>query len=176
MNICGFAGYSGAGKTTLVESIVTELRARGLSASVIKHAHESFDVDTPGKDSHRHREAGAYEVMLVSKQRMAILREWELEAEPRIQDIVAEMSPVDWLLVEGFKFASIPKLEVWREANAKPPIYPHDPYVIAIITEANQVLPEATNRVQLDINQPLQVVDFMLGNTTRFELTELLKT
>jgi molybdopterin-guanine dinucleotide biosynthesis adapter protein len=172
MNICGFAGYSGAGKTTLVESIVTELRLRGFSASVIKHAHESFDVDKPGKDSHRHREAGAYEVMLVSKQRMAILREWELEAEPRIQDIVGEMSPVDWLLVEGFKAASIPKLEVWREANNKPIIYPNDPYVIAIVSEANKALPEPTERAQLDINDPVQVVDYMLANATRFEYME----
>jgi molybdopterin-guanine dinucleotide biosynthesis adapter protein len=169
MNICGFAGYSGVGKTTLVEGMVTELRMRGLSVSVIKHAHESFDVDKPGKDSHRHREAGAYEVLLVSKQRMALLREWQLDDEPRVQDLVPELSEVDWLLVEGFKWASIPKLEVWRAANGKPVIYPEDPFVMAIATDSADLLPVPTQMTVLDINAPLQVVDFLLANQSRFE-------
>ncbi len=169
MNVCGFAGYSGSGKTTLVESLIGEFRLRGLSVSVIKHAHEGFDLDRPGKDSWRHREAGAYEVLLASRRRLALLREWQLDDEPRVQDLIPELGEVDWALVEGFKFASIPKLEVWRAATGRPVIYAEDPFVVAIVTDSPDALPVPTARAILDLNRPAAVADYLLAQRQRFE-------
>ncbi|MBU6437982.1 MAG: molybdopterin-guanine dinucleotide biosynthesis protein B [Betaproteobacteria bacterium] len=169
MKVVGFAGYSGAGKTTLVEQVVRELRARGQSVSVIKHAHHSFDVDQPGKDSWRHRQAGAYEVLLVSQRRMALLREWELAEEPHIDSLLPELGDVDWALVEGFKFAPICKLEVWRASVGKPAHYPDDPFMVAVVTDDAAQLPAPTARPVLDINRPAEVVDFLLREAQRFE-------
>jgi molybdopterin-guanine dinucleotide biosynthesis adapter protein len=170
MKAVGFAGFSGSGKTTLVEQVLRLLRERGFSVSVIKHAHSSFDVDRPGKDSYRHREAGAFEVMLASQQRMALLREWDLSAAPKVEDLLREMQPVDWVLIEGFKHAPIPKFEVWREANKKPLRLIDDPFVIALITDSPQALPEDTRCVVLDINNPAQIADYLLTHADRFEL------
>ena len=135
MRIFGLAGWSGSGKTTLLAALIPELVARGVSVSTIKHAHDEFDIDRPGKDSWRHREAGAAEVMVASARRWALMHELRGDPEPPLDDLVARMSPVDLLLVEGFKRQSHPKLEVHRPSLGKPLIYPDDPHVVAIATD-----------------------------------------
>ena len=135
MRIFGLAGWSGSGKTTLLAALIPELVARGLSVSTIKHAHHEFDVDRPGKDSWRHREAGATEVMVSSARRWALMHELRGDSEPRLEELVVRMSPVDLLLVEGFKRQPHPKLEVHRPSLGKKLIYPEDPNVVAIATD-----------------------------------------
>jgi molybdopterin-guanine dinucleotide biosynthesis adapter protein len=170
MKVVGFAGFSGAGKTTLVEQVVRLLREQGKSVSVIKHAHSSFDVDKPGKDSYRHREAGAYEVMLVSKKRMALLREWQLEEPPSMDVLLKEMKPVDWVLIEGFKHASIPKIEVWRADNEQPLRLMDDQHIIAIATDTPKSLPPDIAIEVLNINEPAHIVRFLTQHAARFEV------
>jgi molybdopterin-guanine dinucleotide biosynthesis protein B len=169
MKVVGFVGYSGAGKTTLIEQVIKLFRQQGLGVSVIKHAHEGYDVDRPGKDSYRHREAGAYEVLLASRRRMALLREWALPTEPKLQELIPELGEVDWVLVEGFKFASIPKLEIWRADTGKPHLYEADPFIVAVVTCAGATLPAPTQRPVLDIDQPELVAAYLLSNAYRFE-------
>jgi len=135
MRIFGLAGWSGSGKTTLLAALIPELVARGLSVSTIKHAHHEFDVDRPGKDSWRHREAGAAEVMVASSRRWALMHELRDAPEPSLDELVARMSPVDLLLVEGFKRQPHAKLEVHRPSLGMPLIYPGDPHVVAIATD-----------------------------------------
>ena len=135
MRIFGLAGWSGSGKTTLLAALIPELVARGLSVSTIKHAHHEFDVDRPGKDSWRHREAGATEVMVASSRRWALMHELRDAPEPSLDELVARMSPVDLLLVEGFKRQPHAKLEVHRPSLGMPLIYPGDPHVVAIATD-----------------------------------------
>jgi molybdopterin-guanine dinucleotide biosynthesis protein B len=135
MKIFGIAGWSGSGKTTLIEKLIPELTARGLRVSVIKHAHHGFDLDRPGKDSWRHREAGATEVMITSGQRWALLHESRDEPEPTLAGYLARFADCDLVLVEGFKNEPIPKLEVHRAANGKPPIFPDNPGVVAVATD-----------------------------------------
>lgn len=135
MKIFGIAGYSGSGKTTLIEKLLPELRLRGLRVSVIKHAHHGFDIDRPGKDSHRHREAGATEVMITSGQRWALLHELRDESAPTLAEYLAKFSECDLVLVEGFKNESIPKLEVHRVENGKPPIFPDNLHIVALATD-----------------------------------------
>ncbi len=119
MKIFGIAGYSGSGKTTLLEKLIPQLTARGLKVSVIKHAHHGFDIDRPGKDSHRHREAGATEVMLSCSDRWALMHERRDEAEPTLNELIGHLSPCDLVLIEGFKQEPVPKLEVYRPENGK---------------------------------------------------------
>src|SRR3954447_26811086 len=128
MLIFGLAGWSGSGKTTLLTGILPELAARGFSVSTIKHAHHEFDIDRPGKDSWRHREAGAREVMVASSRRWAVMRELRGAPERIFDELVARMPPVDLLLVEGWKRHPHPKLEVHRPALGKPLLYPDDPW------------------------------------------------
>jgi len=135
MRIFGLAGWSGSGKTTLLAGLIPELVARGLSVSTIKHAHHEFDIDRPGKDSWRHRQAGAAEVMVASARRWALMHELRGLPEPSLDELVAQMSPVDLLLVEGFKRQPHPKLEVHRPSLGKPLIYPDDPHVVAIASD-----------------------------------------
>ncbi|MEA2755976.1 MAG: molybdopterin-guanine dinucleotide biosynthesis adapter protein [Aliidongia sp.] len=132
MRLFGLAAWSGSGKTTLLARLLPELIGRGLSVSTVKHAHHEFDLDQPGKDSFRHREAGATEVMITSARRWAVQHELRGEAEPALEDLVARMSPVDLLLVEGFKRHAHPKLEVLRASLGKEPLYPSDPLIRAI--------------------------------------------
>ena len=120
MRVFGIAGYSGSGKTTLIEKLLVELTRRGLRVSVIKHAHHGFDIDRPGKDSYRHRDAGASEVMIASGERWALLHELRSATEPGLSDYLARFSACDLVLVEGFKSEPIPQLEVHRAANGKP--------------------------------------------------------
>jgi molybdopterin-guanine dinucleotide biosynthesis protein B len=141
MRIIGLAGWSGSGKTTLVTKLIPRLIARGLRVSTLKHAHHGFDLDQPGKDSFMHRTAGASEVIVSSARRWAILHELRDEAEWTLPALLGKMSPVDLVLVEGFKRDPFPKLEIHRVANGKPLIHLEDPHIVAIA--ADVALPQA---------------------------------
>jgi molybdopterin-guanine dinucleotide biosynthesis protein B len=134
--IIGVAGWSGAGKTTLITRVIPVLTRRGIKVATVKHAHHEFDIDRPGKDSWLHREAGASEVAIVSSRRWAIVHELREEPEPSLPDIMAKLSPVDLVIVEGFKRQAYPKLEVFRASNGKPPLHPDDNCVVAIASDA----------------------------------------
>lgn len=136
MKVIGFAGWSGAGKTTLLSRLIPRLIADGLRVSVIKHAHHNFDVDVPGKDSWVHRQAGATEVLVSSSNRWALMHELRGASEPPLIELLARMSRVDLVVVEGFKAEPLPKIEVHRLANAKPALYPADPWIVGIATDA----------------------------------------
>jgi molybdopterin-guanine dinucleotide biosynthesis protein B len=132
MKIFGIAGYSGSGKTTLIEKLIPVFTARGLRVSLIKHAHHRFDVDQPGKDSHRHRQAGCGEVLVTSSRRWALMHELRGAPEPTLHELIQHMSPCDLLLIEGFKHESVPKLEVHRSTVDEPWLFPHDPHIVAV--------------------------------------------
>ena len=137
MKVVGFAGFSGSGKTTLVERLIPALKMRGLRVSVIKHAHHNFDIDHPGKDTWRHREAGAFEVIAASDRRLALMREFEQPGRVSVHHLLGELwHGVDWVLVEGFKDSSLLKMEVWRAEAGKPARYPHDEFMVAIATDS----------------------------------------
>ena len=140
MQVLGVVGWSGAGKTTLLERLLPELRRAGLTVSTVKHAHAGFDIDRPGKDSHRHRIAGAQEVLVAGAGRWALLHEVD-GPEPALPVLLARLAPVDLVLVEGFKAHPYPKLEVYRPALGKPPIWPRQRDVLAVATDA-PALPE----------------------------------
>lgn len=170
MKVVGFAGYSGSGKTTLVEQLIPALRRRDLRVSVVKHAHHSFDIDRPGKDTHRHREAGAFEVVVASGRRLALVREFEREATLSVHHLIAELyDGVDWVLVEGFKDSDLLKVEVWRDAAGVPARYPFDEFVVAIATDSPERLPEATLRPVLDLNDADAVATWLVDNQARFD-------
>jgi molybdopterin-guanine dinucleotide biosynthesis protein B len=169
MKVVGFSGYSGAGKTTLVEQLVVRLKQAGQRVSVVKHAHHSFDVDHEGKDSWRHRRAGAFEVMIASNRRLAKMREFEVETEPTVHQLLAELCDCDWVLVEGFKHADILKVEVWRADAGGAVLYPSDPYVVAVCTDSPDRLPERTTLPRLDINDADAVAQFLLRDPERYE-------
>lgn len=141
MRIIGLAGWSGAGKTTLVTQLIPVFRARGLKVSTVKHAHKGFDIDLPGKDSHRHREAGATEVFVASGVRWALVHELRDEPEPDLADIIPMLAAVDLLIVEGFKRHRHPKVEIYRPEVGKPLLHPDDDYIVAITSNAE--VPEA---------------------------------
>lgn len=136
MNVLGIVGWSGSGKTTLLTSLLAHLRTAGLRVSTVKHAHSGFDMDRPGKDTYRHREAGAHEVLVATATRWALLHE-VAGPEPRLPDLLQRMDPVDLILVEGFKSHPYPKLEVHRPSLGKPPIWPDQPDVVAVATDAS---------------------------------------
>jgi molybdopterin-guanine dinucleotide biosynthesis protein B len=146
MRIFGFAGWSGSGKTTLIEQVIPRLVLRGVRVSLIKHAHHGFDVDQPGKDSYRHRHAGCTEVLVTSRERWALLHELRGGEELSLTESLAHLTPCDLVLVEGYKTAPIPKLEIWRPAAGKPLLYPRDPHIVAIATDATEPLPAAPGR------------------------------
>ncbi len=135
MKVIGFAGWSGAGKTTLVAGVIPVLVGRGLTVSTIKHAHHGFDVDTPGKDSWLHRQAGASEVLVSSARRSVLVRELRGAAEPELQDLLARLAPCDLVIVEGFKRRPHPRIEVFRAANGKPPLHPEDRAIRAVASD-----------------------------------------
>jgi molybdopterin-guanine dinucleotide biosynthesis adapter protein len=159
----GFAGYSGSGKTTLLEKVIPLLTAQGLRIAVIKHVHHDFDIDKPGKDTFRHRQAGASEVMIISAQRWALMHELREEKEPSMEQLCARFSPCDLILVEGYKCATMPKLEVFRDENRArldwKNLYPSDPHIIAVITDSKAALPLPV----LDINKPEDVAAFIMN-------------
>ncbi|KAA3655407.1 MAG: molybdopterin-guanine dinucleotide biosynthesis protein B [Proteobacteria bacterium] len=158
LKVFGIAGYSGSGKTTLIEKLIPEIKSRGLTVSVIKHAHHGFDLDRPGKDSWRHREAGAEEVLMLSSGRWVLMHELRGAPEPTLDQQLAILSPCDLVLIEGFKAAPVPKVEVYRPANGKPPLWTDNPHVVAVATDA----PTDTPLPTLDVNDPVAVTDFIL--------------
>ena len=158
MKIFGFAGYSGSGKTTLIEKLIPLFTARGVKVSLIKHAHHQFDVDTPGKDSYRHRHAGCTEVLVTSSRRWVLMHELRGEAEPDLQEQIKHLSPCDLLLVEGFKHDPIPKLEVYRAEVGEPLLHPHDANIVAVATDAALDTPLP----RLNLNDPAAIAGFVL--------------
>lgn len=171
MRAFGLAGWSGSGKTTLMGRLLPELTGRGLTVSTVKHAHHDFDVDQPGKDSWLHRQAGATEVLVASDRRWALMHELRGEQEPGLLDLVRRMSPVDLLLVEGFKRHPMPKLEICRPSLGKAPLWPADPSVLAIAT--NEPLPAEWRNHRtlpvLDLNAVAAIADFILANAVPLE-------
>lgn len=135
MRMIGLAGWSGAGKTTLLTRLLPHLGGRGLRVSTIKHAHHAFDIDQPGKDSHAHRAAGAREVLISSAKRFALIHELHDEPEWTLAQLIAKISPVDLVIVEGFKREAHPKIEVFRAANGRPALHPDDPRIVGIATD-----------------------------------------
>jgi len=169
MKVVCLAGYSGAGKTVLIERLIPQLKARGLRVSVAKHAHHKFDIDHPGKDTFRHREAGAFEVVVASDRRLALMREFERPAQLSVHHLLAELyDGVDWVLVEGFRESNLLKLEVWRAEAGHPARYPDDDFIVAIATDSPEALPEATGRPVLDLNDAGAVAQWLADNGERF--------
>jgi molybdopterin-guanine dinucleotide biosynthesis adapter protein len=164
MRIFGLAGWSGSGKTTLMTALIPEFVARGMTVSTIKHAHHAFDVDQPGKDSWRHRQAGASEVMVVSRRRWALMHELRDEPEPDLDQLLPRITPVDLLLVEGFKHYPHPKIEVHRPSLGKPPLHPEDPFVVAVA--ADEKLPELS-LPWLPLASPAIIAEFILTHDGR---------
>jgi molybdopterin-guanine dinucleotide biosynthesis protein B len=160
MRVIGLAGWSGAGKTTVITRLIPELGRRGVSVSTLKHAHHAFDLDTPGKDSHAHREAGAREVLISSERRWALMRELRDEAEAELPDLLARLSPVDLVIVEGFKRQAHAKIEIHRAANGKPPLHPGDPTIVAVASDSP--FPEA-GRPVIDIDDIPAIAALMLA-------------
>lgn len=163
MKVFGLAGYSGAGKTTLIEQLIPRITAKGLTVSLIKHTHHDFDVDKPGKDSFRHRAAGATEVLLTCDKRWILMHELRGQPEPGLEDQLATLSPCDLVLVEGFKQTPISKLEVHRPSLGKPPIWPGNSSVVAVASDAPLDCPLP----QLDLNDPDAIVAFILDYLDR---------
>jgi len=162
MRIIGLAGWSGSGKTTLITKLIPRLIARGVRVSTLKHAHHGFDLDQPGKDSFFHRAAGATEVIISSAKRWAILHELREEPEWDLRGLVAKMSPVDLVLVEGFKRDAFPKLEIHRAANGKPLIHPEDPHTIAVASDVAFAQAQAKVPV-IDLNDIEAIADLLLA-------------
>ncbi|OAN80525.1 molybdopterin-guanine dinucleotide biosynthesis protein B [Sulfitobacter sp. EhC04] len=159
MKLYGVVGWKNAGKTGLMERLVTEITGRGIRVSTVKHAHHSFDVDHEGKDSHRHRVAGATEVMLASRNRFALMHELRDEAEPTLEELLARLSPVDLVLIEGYKRDAHPKVEAHRAEAGNPLIAPGDPTVRAVASD----VPLALDRPVFDLNDTSAIADFILA-------------
>lgn len=166
MKIFGLAGWSGSGKTTLVQRLLPALVARGVTVSTMKHAHHAFDVDKPGKDSYVHREAGATEVLVTSAKRWALMHENRSGPEPEMADLIKHMSPVDLLLVEGFKAHAHDKLEIHRPSVGKPLLADEDPHIVAIATDdAKGVQAVSARRMPiLDLNDIPSVAAFIVDH------------
>jgi molybdopterin-guanine dinucleotide biosynthesis protein B len=166
MRMIGLAGWSGAGKTTLLVKVIPVLVGRGLRVSTLKHAHHNFDVDRPGKDSHEHRLAGASEVLIGSAGRWALMHELRDEPEPTLPELLKRLSPVDLVIVEGYKRDSHPKLEVHRAVVGKPLLHPDDPAIVAVA--ADVALPQASVPV-VGLNDIDAVVDILLTHAVPLE-------
>jgi molybdopterin-guanine dinucleotide biosynthesis protein B len=160
MKTFGFAGWSGSGKTTLIEKLIPLFTKRGLRVSLLKHAHHTFDVDQPGKDSYRHRHAGAAEVLVTSSRRWALMHELRGAKEPSFEEQLKHLSPCDLVIVEGFKFAPIPKLEVWRAETGEGMLHPNDPHIVAVASDARI----ETRLPLLDLNDPEKIAAFVLSH------------
>jgi molybdopterin-guanine dinucleotide biosynthesis adapter protein len=163
--VFGFAGWSGAGKTTLIRQIIRHFVAQGLRVATIKHAHHDFDIDQPGKDSWEHRKAGAAEVLVASDTRWALMHELNGAPEPGLPELLSHLAPADIVLVEGFKRSAIPKIEVFRAAAGKPPLHPEDPGIIAIA--ADIAFPDA-GRPVLPLADVAAIADFVRAHAGRF--------
>lgn len=162
MRIFGLAGWSGSGKTTLMTALIPEFLARGLTVSTLKHAHHNFEIDQPGKDSYVHREAGAQEVVIASAHRFALIRELRGAPEPSLDALIARMSPVDLVLVEGWKTDPYPKIEVYRPSLGKPFLHPGDSYFVAVASDEplkGLALPS------LPLEDPQRIARFILDHS-----------
>lgn len=158
MKVFGIAGWSGSGKTTLVEKLIPEFTGRGLTVSVIKHAHHGFDLDKPGKDSWRHREAGATQVLMLSNDRWVLMHELRGAPEPTLEEQLRVLEPTDLVLIEGYKAAAVPKIEIHRPTHGKPPLWPENEHVVAVASDAELDCPLPL----LPLNEPAVVADFIL--------------
>lgn len=165
MKVFGLAGYSGAGKTTLIERLLPLFTARGIRVSLIKHTHHDFDLDKPGKDSWRHRQAGAVQVLLTCSQRWVLLHELRGHPEPTLDEQLERLAPCDLVLVEGFKQTPIDKLEVYRPENGKPYLWPDNPSIIALAQPATVPWPDGCLLSRLDLDAPSAIADFILDRT-----------
>jgi molybdopterin-guanine dinucleotide biosynthesis protein B len=162
MNIYGITGWKNSGKTTLVERLVAEITGRGYSVSTIKHAHHGFDVDHPGKDSYRHREAGAKQVLVASRKRWALMSESRGAPEPLLSELIARLEPVDLVLIEGYKRDRHPKIEARRAATAQDMIAQDDPTIEAVASDAPLPGP---NLPRFDLDDVAGIADFILKRT-----------
>jgi molybdopterin-guanine dinucleotide biosynthesis protein B len=174
MKVIGFAGFSGAGKTTLVEQLIPALKRKGQRVSVVKHAHHKFDIDHPGKDTYRHREAGAFEVVVASDKRLALIREFEQPTQLDVHDLIAELDGcVDWVLVEGFKHSDLLKIEVWREPAEgeapRPARYAEDRFIVGIATDTPGRLPQRTELPIFDLDDIDGICTWLLLHADRFD-------
>lgn len=166
MRIIGLAGWSGSGKTTLITKVLPVLIGRGLKVSTLKHAHHGFDLDKPGKDSFMHRASGATEVIISSERRWAVLHELRGEEEWDMPALLAKASPVDLLLIEGFKREPFPKLEIFRKDNGKPLLHPDDPHIVAVASDAP--VPDAKVPV-IDLNNIETVAEILLKHAVSID-------
>ena len=165
MKTLGIAGYSGSGKTTLIEQLLPRLHVAGLRVSVIKQSHHDIQVDVVGKDSWRHRQAGAHETLLSSPQRWMLVGELRGAEEPSLEQHLTRLSPCDLVLVEGYKHANLDKLEVWRAANARPWLHPDDARFIALAADDYTTTPKLERQAptRLDLDQPATIAAFIVG-------------
>lgn len=159
MKTIAIAGYSGSGKTTLIEKVIPCLVMEGYRVSLIKHAHHEFDIDQPGKDSHRHREAGATEVLITSSNRWALMHELRGAAEPSLDEQLKHLLPCDVVIVEGWKHQAMPKIEVHRKLSGKPLLFPQDASVVAIATDESL----ATDKPQFALDDAEGVAKFIIA-------------
>ncbi|MFZ8878787.1 MAG: molybdopterin-guanine dinucleotide biosynthesis protein B [Paracoccaceae bacterium] len=157
MKIFGVTGWKNSGKTGLMERLISEFTARGLTVSSIKHAHHSFDIDHPGRDSYRHRDAGARQVLLASRNRWALMHELRDEDEPSLGDLLKQLSPVDLVLIEGYKRDRHPKIEAHRKETGQPLIAPEDETIVAVASDTSV----AIDRPVLDLNDTTSIVNFI---------------
>jgi molybdopterin-guanine dinucleotide biosynthesis protein B len=165
MRLFGIAGHSGMGKTTLLERLVPEIVGRGLRVSLLKHSHKAIDVDRPGKDSYRLREAGCSEVLLLGAGRWALMHELRADTEPTLGDLLPRLTPCDLLLVEGFKRGAFPKIEVWRGELQRPPLWPQQRTILAVATDDVAALPlpaAPEGPVRLSLRETAAIADFAL--------------
>lgn len=163
MKIFGIAGHSGMGKTTLLERLIPEIALRGMVVSLIKHSHKDIDIDRPGKDSYRLRESGCKEVLLLGSERWALMHELRGATEPELEQLLPRMQLCDLVLIEGFKAGGFPKLEVWRVAVAKPPLWPDMPDIVAIASDTptpSSCLP------RFDLSDVKSIAEFVLANAS----------
>jgi molybdopterin-guanine dinucleotide biosynthesis protein B len=158
MNVFGITGWKNAGKTGLMERLVVEIIGRGYTVSTLKHAHHTFDVDHPGKDSHRHRIAGASQVLLASTERWALMNEHRGTQEPSLPELLAKLDPVDLILIEGWKRDSHPKVEAWRAETGNPLIAPNDPTILAVASDIGLEI----DCPVFDLDDTAVVADFIL--------------
>ena len=157
MKIFGVTGWKNSGKTGLMERLITEFTTRGLTVSSIKHAHHSFDIDHPGRDSYRHRDAGARQVLLASRNRWALMHELRYEDEPSLGDLLKQLSPVDLVLIEGYKRDRHPKIEAHRKETGQPLIAPEDETIVAVASDTSV----AVDRPVLDLNDTAAIANFI---------------
>ncbi|MGB0771708.1 MAG: molybdopterin-guanine dinucleotide biosynthesis protein B [Paracoccaceae bacterium] len=160
MKIFGVTGWKNSGKTGLMERLITEFTARGLTVSSIKHAHHSFDIDHPGRDSYRHRDAGARQVLLASRNRWALMHELRDEDEPSLGDLLKQLSPVDLVLIEGYKRDRHPKIEAHRKETGQPLIAPEDETIVAVASDTSV----SVDRPVLDLNDTAAIANFIAQN------------